>query len=139
MGSTVERTGSQRMRFVFSYGEHDPWLPPGGPQEGEAVTQAFLRHLRMREWEPVGSAGDDFSGYCDPNFRSIAVLAAFVRENYVGDPEQPDEVVELPFVKLAALMDRGGWSFVGASFMEFEGNHNDTEITVVLERKIPGP
>jgi hypothetical protein len=138
MGGDVEHTGGQRVRFVFSYGEHEPWLPPDAPPEGEAVNQAFVRHLRQREWEPVGPAGDDFSSYCHPDIRSVADLAAVVRENYMGDPDQPDEVVELPFVKLAALMDRGGWSFVGGDFLEFEGNHNDTELTVVLERKAPG-
>jgi hypothetical protein len=127
---------SERMQFVYSYGEHDPWLPPDGLQEDEAVMRAFVHHLRKREWEQAGLAGDDLSRHCDPKFRCVADLAAYVRENYLGDPEQPDEVVELPFVKLAALMDGGGWSFVGAHFMEYEGNHNDTELTVVLERKV---
>jgi hypothetical protein len=50
----------------------------------------------------------------------------------MGDPNQPPEVVELPFEKLAVLMAAGNWRFVGGDFMEFEGNHNDTEITVIL-------
>jgi hypothetical protein len=131
--------GGQRVKLVFSYGEHEAWLPPDAPQEGEAVAREFVRHLREREWKQVGPAGDDLSGDCDPDIRSLADLASVVRENYLGDPDQPDEVVELPFVKLAALIDCGGWSFVGGDFMEFEGNHNDTEITVVLERDAPGP
>jgi hypothetical protein len=46
-------------------------------------------------------------------------------------------VVKIPFDKLAALLARGGWSIVGGDFMEFEGNHNDSEITVVLAPKRP--
>jgi hypothetical protein len=138
MAGNEERMGSQRMRFVFSYGEHEPWLSRNVPQDVEDVTQAFLRHLRAREWEQVGPVVEDVSGYCHPDIRSVADLATVVRDNYMGDADQPDEVVELPFVKLAALMDRGGWSIVGGYYMDFEGNHNDTEISVVLELKAAG-
>jgi hypothetical protein len=132
MGDNVER-----MRFVFSYGEHEPWLPPDAPQESEAVDQAFVRFVGGREWERQGPVANDLSRYCDPAIQSIGDLMHRAREFIVDGGGYPDELVQIPFDKLAELMTRGGWSFVGGSFMEFEGNHNDTEIEVVLERKVP--
>jgi hypothetical protein len=122
------------MRFVFSYGEHEPWLAPDAPQEDEAVTRAFLRHLRKREWEQQGPVADDLSDYCDPDIVSLDDLINRARDFFVVENDYPEELVQIPFDKLAALMAHGGWSFAGGNLMEFEGNHNDTEITVVLER-----
>ena len=53
---------------------------------------------------------------------SIDDLLDRARAYFVAEENQPDEVVQIPIRKLAALMDRGGWSLVGGDFMEFEGN-----------------
>jgi hypothetical protein len=117
--------------FVFDYHEcHADDVPP----EGWAGEQDFLRQLQGRDWEQQDATEDDFSGYYDSEIRSIDDLMDRVRDFFVTENGEPEEVVQIPFEKLAALMARGAWSFVGGSFMEFEGNHNDSEITVVLEK-----
>jgi hypothetical protein len=122
--------GGKQVKLVFNYHEcHAPDVPPGG----WAGVAAFVRQLKDCEWEQQGQA-DDFSSSCDAEVRSIDDLINRARAFFVAEQHEPEEVVQIPFDKLAALMAHGGWSFVGGDFMEFEGNHNDTEITVVLEK-----
>jgi hypothetical protein len=132
MGTKGKRTGGQQVKFVFNYHEH---LGPDVPPEGWAGVEDFVRQLKEREWEQQGPAADDLSRDCDPEVQSIDDLMDRAREYFVDGENQPEEVVQIPFKKLAALMARGGWSFVGGGFLEFEGNHNDSEITVVLKPK----
>jgi hypothetical protein len=120
----------QQVKFVFNYREcHAPEVPPGGWTD-----EAFLEQLKERDWEQQGSAEDDLADSCEPEITSIADLLHRARQYFVAEEEQPDDVVQIPFEKLAALMARGRWSFVGGDFMEFEGNHNDSEIIVILEK-----
>ncbi len=135
MGTKRKRTGGQQVLFVFDYHEfHADDVPP----EGWAGEQDFLRQLKERDWEQRASDEDDeddhLSRYCDSEIRSIDDLMERVRDFFVAENGHPEEVVQIPFEKLAALMARGAWSFAGGTFMEFEGNHNDSEITVVLEK-----
>lgn len=124
-------TGQQRVMFVFDYHEcHADDVPRGG-WTGE---DDFLRQLKGRAWEQKDAAEEILSGYGDSEIQSIDALTDRVREFFVAENGQPEEVVQIPFDKLTALMTQGSWSFVGGSFMEFEGNHNDSEITVVLEK-----
>jgi hypothetical protein len=131
-----ERAGGKQVRFVFGYHEHEGPSYSGPPRPREDEEREMVREVRQWEWEQEGPA--DLSRDCDQNIRSLADLMTRAREFIVEEGGYPDELVQIPFDKLAVLMDRGGWSFVGGDFMEFEGNHNDTEITVVLERKVPG-
>jgi hypothetical protein len=131
MGATGDRRGGKQVKFVFNYHEcHAPDVPP----EGWAGMEEFLGQLKEREWEQQDSTEDDLSRDCSPEVRSVDDLMDRAWQFFVSENDHPEEVVQVPFDKLAALMACGGWSFVGGSFMEFEGNHNDTEITVVLER-----
>jgi hypothetical protein len=132
MGTKGTRTGGKQVKFTFNYHEcHAPDVPP----KGWAGVEAFVRQLEARDWEQ-GPDEDDLFDYCDPEVESIGDLMDRAREYFVDEEDQPDEVVQIPFDKLAALMSRGGWSFVGGLFEEFEGNHNDTEITIVLKPKL---
>jgi hypothetical protein len=131
MATKGKLAAGQQVRFVFNYHEcHAPDVPPEGWED-----QEFLRQLQDRDWEQQGSAKNDLSDYCDPEIESLDELMDRVRQYFVDEEDQPDEVVQIPFDKLAVLMSRGSWSFVGGGFMEFEGNHNDSEITVVLKPK----
>src|SRR5947209_4480124 len=114
MGDDGNRTGGQQARFVFGYHEHGP-LTPGVPLEGEAGVREFVRQLGGWEWEQEGPAADDLSDSCDPDVRDVADLMALAREALVGEMGMPDEAVKIPFDKLAVLMARGGWSFVGGA------------------------
>ena len=76
---------------------------------------------------------DNLANDCDPNAKNVADLMGVVRAFFQADPEIVEAAVQIPFEKLTALMTQGNWSFVGGSFMEFEGHHNDTEITVFPE------
>ena len=60
------------------------------------------------------------------------VDVARARRNEVR--ETLSEAVRLPFDRLRAIIADGGWTFACGEFMEFEGHHNDTEITVRLVR-----
>ncbi len=140
MDENIEHTNSQpnsqRVRFVFSYGEHEAWTSSDAPQADLEMDQSFVRFVREREWERQETVVNDLSRFCDPDIQSIDDLMDLTRE-FIGDGDS-DELVQIPFKKLAELMSRDGWSFVGGSFTEFEGHHNDTEIEVVLEREVLG-
>ena len=127
-----DRTNGQREWFAFHFGESDVWVNP------DDKYWAFTSHVLEREWERKRPADDDdlLQHYVPEAWAwSIDDLAAQVRESWLSDPDMPNEVVDTPFTKLASLMDRGGWAFVGGVFDEGEGQQPDTLIEVVLERK----
>jgi hypothetical protein len=109
----------------FSYREHE-W-----PEdiEGAEMAEAFLlRTVAEGRWE-------DLTGE-DPldDLTSLDSLVERWTSVVVGEWEMPGDAVGVPVGKLRALMAGGGWTFESGSFTEFEGNHNDTEITVRLGR-----
>lgn len=132
MGNGENRKAGRQAKFVFSYREHEVLGRMADP-EGDLV-EHLARELGEWEWEQQRLPDGDISEHCDPGVRSIGDLAAIARENFVDGAQEPEWLVRIPFDKLAALVDCGGWSFMGGVFNEFEGHHNDTEIEVYLER-----
>lgn len=114
--------------FMWSYHEHD-WTV----EEEAAAHAEFLRRGQIENWFPVEEIP-----YKNPELLchvdSLDALKDLVRQTMVDDWGMPAEGVELPFAKLKTLMAAEGWQFVGGSFQEFEGHHNDTEIQVVLSK-----
>ena len=124
--------GDTRRVFMFSYHEHD-WV--GGVEGQEAAGQAILQMVTGQEWTPVDTFGPEaIEQNYDPDTKSVDDLMARVREILVDEWELPLKAVQIPFGKLKAIIARDGWVFVSGWFCEFEGNHNDSEIHVVLEK-----
>ena len=118
---------SERGYFVFSFHEHEA--------EWTVADQGMVQTAAQEEWvlEETG-APNAFEERCIEEIETVELLRTLVRATMVGEWKLPPQVVELPFQKLRVLIAREGWRFVGGDFLEFEGNHNDTEIRVVLER-----
>jgi hypothetical protein len=130
---TTEAKSKEHALFVFSFQEHkneEVWNALQGGDEEE-----LLQVFAGLEWELVrtGVPGA-FATRCSADIENVAALKECLREMTVDTWDVSEAVVEVPFDKLSALMKKDGWRFVGGSFLEFDGNHNDTEIRVVLER-----
>jgi hypothetical protein len=132
MGTKGSRQDEQYVRFFFDFREaHSPDIPSGG----WGGVEGFIQQLNEHDWEPQPPG--DRSGYCDSEIQSIEDLANRIRAYCVGECNQPEDVVQIPIKKLLLLMTRTGYSFVGGSLIEFEGNHNDTIVYVFLQPKAP--
>jgi hypothetical protein len=109
----------------FSYREHE-W--PEDLEGAEAAEAELLRRATEGRWEelPDGREPDD----CP----TLDALVGRWTEVVVGEWKMPPAAVDVPVAKLRTLMADGGWTFGAGSFLEFEGHHNDTEITVRLGR-----
>jgi hypothetical protein len=141
--ATKQKRKPMRAHFVFNF--HDQFgngTPLGEMATGEEVNdQAFVQMVAMEPWQKqkewaVANSDDESAedDEFDEEITSVDELVERLRE-YAGDsgPWFAD-VVRFPVEKLKSLMDRDGWRFVSGSLWEFEGNHNDTEIHIVLER-----
>jgi hypothetical protein len=127
---------SARSVFLFSYHEHD-W--DTGEEEQGDFTQRFLQEAQQRSWAPVeAGTPDEIDQYLDPEVTTVEALRAWCEE-VLSDYEYPEGTLDAPFAKLNAKMKAEGWKFVSGVFYEFEGNHNDTEIFVVLEKTAQRP
>jgi hypothetical protein len=116
-----------RCYFVFSFHEHEAkWT---------GTDQGMMQTAAQENWvlEETG-ASNAFEERCIERIETVELLRTFVRAMMVGGRKLPPQVVQLPFEKLKALIAREGWRFVGGDFLDFEADHNDTEIRVVLER-----
>ncbi|MEU8080162.1 hypothetical protein AB0B31_32500 [Catellatospora citrea] len=114
----------QSLLLRFSYFEHD-W---DHELEGvEAMEAELLRRAAQGEWQQVDDDEPEEFGTLDD-------LVQRVEEVIVGEWEMPAEAVRLPLDKLRAIIADGGWTFETGDFAEFEGHHNDTELTVKLVR-----
>lgn len=115
--------------FQFSYGEHD-WDVDGE----EAARDALLRAAAENPWVLLEEVGrSQAKDHCD--HESLDALLDRIRATIVEEWNMPVEAVKMPLDRMREMMRRDGWSFVGGSFLEFEGHHNDSEIHVVLEKK----
>ncbi|AWM37556.1 hypothetical protein GobsT_44570 [Gemmata obscuriglobus] len=126
MGDGKNRTAGRRAKFVFSYREHD--VPEVWSDEVDGLHDAFASDSGVWGWQEQELPEGDLADSCDPGVRSIDDLVTVAREYFVAQGQQPEWLVRIPFDKLAVLMDRGGWSFLGGVFGEFVGNNSDTEI-----------
>ena len=132
MGQNNTPTGERRA-FVFRYDEHE-WM--GDVKGAEPFAQRMLLQADVQTWAAVPvSTPNAIEQHTDPEITSLDDLRARVEESLIEEADLPPEVVRLPFKKLHSMMKRSGWRFVSGTFLEFEGNHNDTEIHVVLEKK----
>jgi hypothetical protein len=130
--------------FVFNFRDQfGNGTPLGELATGEAVNdQAFVQMVAMEQWQKqkewaVKNSDEEEAEdeEFDEEFTSVDELVERLRE--YADESGPwfADVVQFPVEKLKSLMARDGWRFVSGSLWEFEGNHNDTEIHVVLERR----
>ncbi|WP_186316068.1 hypothetical protein [Catellatospora sichuanensis] len=114
----------QSVLLRFSFHEHD-W---DESIEGvEAMEAELLRRAADGQWQEVADDEPD-------ELATFDELAQRAEEVVVGEWEMPVEAVRLPMDKLRAIIADGGWTFVAAEFSDFEGHHNDTELTVKLVR-----
>jgi hypothetical protein len=122
---------TERRVFCFSFGEHDSselWDEADDASTEQVMTQI----LASKSWAEVKPGSMDT--HTEPEERTLDAFIAATLELLVNESGMPPGVVQIPFDKLKELMADGGWTFVGGGVMPFEGNHNDTEIEVVLER-----
>lgn len=132
MSTDGEKTGSSRSVFMFSYNEHQ-WETDGGDWTPE---DEILRQAATRTWARLEEvAPEQAEKYCDEEIRSLDDLMSLVRGVVVEEWGMPVEAAKTPIDKMRERMAREGWDFVGGSFNELEGNHNDSEIFVVLDRR----
>ena len=117
--------------FQFSYDEH------GWQVDGEdAARDALLKAAAEQPWVLVeGVEQAKAKGYCDEGVETLDDLLRLISATIVEDWNMPVEAVKIPLDRLDEMLRRDGWVFIGGSFMEFEGNHNDSEIHVVLRKK----
>lgn len=119
---------SEPRLYHFSFREHE-FQPP----DGDDSEQAFLQMVMSQEWAPYEEQGPNavstYGGETD-----LDALEENAREVLIRDAELPEVLARLPFDKLRKLMARDGLAFVGGTFFEFEGNHNDTEFYAVLKK-----
>jgi hypothetical protein len=124
---------AERVRsvFLFSYGEHE-W--DDGEADEEEFAQRFLQEAHKQSWTP-GKARDpkDLDYYMAPEVTTVEELRAHCEE-VLADFEYPEGTLDAPFEKLAAKLKSEGWKFVSGKFQEFEANHIDTTVYVVLEK-----
>lgn len=114
---------------MFSYREHD-W----SVEDEEGLQKELLRRAKKEQWVRLrGPEGKRAAQGCD--VASLKELEERVRGTLVGEWQMPKEAVELPFMRLREMMAREGWRFRSGGFEAMEGNHNDTEICVVLEKE----
>lgn len=121
--------------YKFTYNEHawpdDDW---------EELEQAMLHEANKQEWNPAPEPeASDFIrlyGNEETERDSLSELQDHVAGFVVEELELSQEVVQIPFRKLQEKMNQERWLFIGGTFYEFEGHHNDTEIYVVLKKKI---
>ena len=121
---------TERAVFMFSFHEHDDYF---GWYDNEAPAQSFMQMVASERWvqEETGGPGD-FGDWCEEKIANIEDLRTRFRE-FLGAVDWLD-VVRFLFDKLKALIEEGGWQFVGGELQEFQDDNCDTEIRVVLER-----
>jgi hypothetical protein len=123
--------------FIFSFHEHgsfmiDRYAADSSPE------QAFIQMIASEEWVRgrTGVSGE-FEGHCAAGIGTLEAFEAHVREiltDEYGFTTVELRYLDFPFARLRATMEAGGWQFVGGDFTAMEGNHNDTEISVLVER-----
>jgi hypothetical protein len=118
-----------RAIFMFSFHEHD-----GGGLRVKSTDQEAAQMIASWDWEFQKIVKPTKRAKSVVNDDGIEALMEQGRAVMVDDWGMSAVVVELPFEKLRALLARDGWRFVSGMFIEFEGNHNDTEIIAVLEK-----
>jgi hypothetical protein len=118
-----------RAVFMFSFHEHD-----GEGFDEEPTEQEIVQTVASWDWEfqRMGKPGAGIYDKIEFEPTSVEALMALARESMDG--YMPEVAIQLPFDKLKALMEQGGWRFVCGDYMEMEGNHNDTEISALLEK-----
>lgn len=126
--------GSQESRsslsvFRFSYGEHE-WDVDGEEAAREALLLAAAEHPWVLMEEVERGKAEEYCGV-----ESLDDLLKLVSGTIVEEWNMPVDAVKIPLDRMSEMMRRDGWLFVGGSFMELEGHHNDSEIYVVLEKK----
>jgi hypothetical protein len=122
---------STRSVFMFSFREHEWMTDVEGEEEFDLMASQFIQQGTWT-WVEAKTQGE-IDRYCDDATERYADFAGRVRES-LEEMNVPEELAKVPFDKLEELMGRDGWTFAGGTFYEFEGNHNDTEIFVVLKK-----
>lgn len=129
MSAPATKSPSRLRLFRFSYDEHQ-WL-----DDDDDPQDVMLKAAREQPWEPKEELTQaEAELHRDEDILTLDDLEERVCATLVNEWDLPREAVQIPLRRLAELMQREGYRFVGGSFLEFEGNHNDTEIEVVLEK-----
>lgn len=131
MSKEGRENGSPLSVFQFSYDEHG-W----DVDSEDSAREAVLKAAAEQPWVLVeGVDQAKAKGYCDDGIETLDDLLRLIRATIVEDWNMPVEAVKIPLDRLSERMRQDGWVFVGGSFTEFEGHHNDSEIHVVLQKK----
>ncbi len=116
--------------YQFSYDEHN-WGDEVDSQETAEAMMLHMAHTRSWESRPISDeVVNRYNGFSLPELEA-AVLAGIL-EYMPSNKALAAEIVHAPFHKLQEKLTQEGGQFVGGSFYEFEGNHNDTLIYVVV-------
>src|SRR5262245_18942019 len=104
-----------RAVFMFSYHEHDD-----KGLTDETTEQEIVQTVSSWDWEFQRMAEPGFGIYDEVEIEptSVEELMAQARESMDG--YMPKGAIQLPFDKLKALMEQGGWRFVCGEYTEME-------------------
>lgn len=116
--------------YQFSFDEHN-WGDEVDSQETAEAMMLQMAHSRSWESRPISDeAVNRYNSFSLPELEA-AVLAGILE--YMPDNKAfAAEIAHASFHKLQEKLAQEGGQFVGGSFYEFEGNHNDTLIYVVV-------
>ncbi|MDI1462543.1 hypothetical protein QEZ54_16345 [Catellatospora sp. KI3] len=117
---------TETLLLRFSFFEHD-W---DGDVDWAAEAEAELLRRAEGDWFPVDGTDEP------EEFETLDELAERAEEVVVGEWDMPADAVRLPLAKLRAIIAEGGWTFAAGDFADYEGHHNDTELTVKLVRDV---
>ena len=119
--------------FLFTFNEHEHF---DDVEDADEAARVLLQHARRQGWEAV-SRPPALLEECreQPEELRASLESALLGEDLPAEAQAVlREAIRVPFDKLAAKIAAEGWTFAGGQLWEFEGNHNDTEIYVVLRR-----
>lgn len=135
MGKSKPPGDRSRSHFMFSYREHR-WFGDTEIDSKESFEQAMSQQASFQTWEEVKPGPRaNLNAYTCEEFASVEAFQTQAEEELPGESRLLKTIFQSPFDKLKAMMNAEGWKFVTGWTHTFEGNHNDTEIHVVLEKK----
>ena len=126
----VPAPGEKFTVLHFTFDEH-AWPEDAWDDTTEAYTQA----ARENPWKNLGEMEwDDTRDYRTRRLVSLETIREDLVNAFADAESLPVELMASPLDRVAEVMAREGLEYVTGVFIDFEGNHCDTEIGLVTRK-----